>query len=369
MDTATRPFAEASAPQAPAPPAPARARRLLVPGLMALAVLAVLAWAVPKWLYGRAHESTDNAQVDGHIIPVLARVSGYVQSVQVAENQHVEEGAVLVQLDTAELVENLAKARADLAAAEAMAGGAGGTGQAQAAVGTAVGQREATAARITAARADEARARADLARFETLAAGQAISEQQLEVARTAALTATATREALERQESAAGASVSSARAGVRLAQAQLDAARAARESAELQLSYAIIRSPASGTVSRRQVEAGQLVQANQPVLAVVADTGLFVTANLKETQLDDVRIGQPVEFDVDAYGGCRAHGTVESISGATGAKFSLLPPENATGNFTKVVQRIPVRVSIAGGCGPERPLRPGMSVNAHIRTR
>ena len=127
--------------------------------------------------------------------------------------------------------------------------------------------------------------------------------------------------------------------------------------------------PASGIVSKRQVEIGQLVQPGQPLLSVVADTGIYVTANLKETQLDEVRVGEPVELEVDAYGGCRALGTVESISGATGAKFSLIPPENATGNFTKVVQRVPVRITVTRGCGEGRPLRPGISVEAHIDIR
>jgi membrane fusion protein (multidrug efflux system) len=121
-----------------------------------------------------------------------------------------------------------------------------------------------------------------------------------------------------------------------------------------------------GIVSRKQVEVGQLVQAGQPLLTVVSDTGVWVTANFKETQLSDLKVGQPVELEVDAYGGCVAKGRVESVSAATGAKFALLPPDNATGNFTKVVQRVPVRIAVSQGCGKDQPLRPGMSVAAHV---
>jgi len=138
------------------------------------------------------------------------------------------------------------------------------------------------------------------------------------------------------------------------------------ENARLQLSYTQVAAPMAGLVSRKQVEVGQLVQAGQPLLTIVSDTSVWITANFKETQLSDIRVGQPVDIDIDAYPGCHARGAVESLSAATGAKFALLPPDNATGNFTKVVQRVPVRVAVTEGCGKDRPLRPGMSVDAHV---
>ena len=156
-------------------------------------------------------------------------------------------------------------------------------------------------------------------------------------------------------------------AGVRVANARTLAARAAAANAQLQLDYTRITTPASGEVSRKQVEVGQLVNAGQPLLSIVADTGVWVTANFKETQLSKIRVGQPVEFEVDAYGGCVAEGKVASLSGATGAKFALLPPDNATGNFTKVVQRVPVKIVIDGGEDATHPLRMGMSVVATVR--
>jgi len=162
--------------------------------------------------------------------------------------------------------------------------------------------------------------------------------------------------------------VSGAQAGNRLAQARLAAARAARDNAALQLSYARVIAPSSGEVSKKVVEVGQLVQPAQQLMAIVADSGTWVTANFKETQLSKMKVGQEVEIGVDAYAGCEVSGHVQSISGATGSRFSLLPPDNATGNFTKVVQRVPVRISIDRTCGASRPLRPGMSAVAHVRT-
>lgn len=352
---------------APVPPKGSR-RRFVLPVIAVLAVLAVL-WGVRKWNYGRSHESTDNAQVDGHLVPVLAKVGGYVTAVRVGENDRVKEGAELVHLDDAEYKVRLAQAEADLAAATSVAGSRGVTGQAEAQIRSASSQREVVDAQIAAAEAQRVKAVQDLARFRELVDKQIVSRQQLDAAQAAADAAIANVNAVRRQASAAGAGIANAEAGARLAQARLDAAEAARDNAALQLSYTSVTAPLSGIVSRKQVEVGQLVQPGQPLLTIVADTGVWVTANYKETQLADVRVGSPVEIDVDAYPGCKAEGKVESIGAATGAKFALLPPDNATGNFTKVVQRIPVRIDVARGCGADQPLRPGMSVEAHVVTK
>ena len=367
MATATQP--QSSAPRAPVPPLPSRApsgRRRVVLGLVVLAAVLGLGWAVKQWLYGRSHESTDNAQVDGHLVPVLAKVSGYVTAVNVAENDRVRADSALVRIDEREYTVRLAQADADLAAARAQAGGSGLAGQAEAQVQNAAGQRAALDASIAAARANSVKADADLARVRELADKQVVSRQQLDAAQAASDAARAQLLSAQRSASAAGAGVTNAQAGVRLAQARLAAAQAARDNAALQLSYTRVVSPVGGIVSRKQVEVGQLVQAGQPLLTVVSDTGVWVTANFKETQLADLKVGQPVEIEVDAYGGCSAKGKVESVSAATGAKFALLPPDNATGNFTKVVQRVPVRIAITEGCGKDQPLRPGMSVAAHV---
>jgi membrane fusion protein (multidrug efflux system) len=349
------------------PDKPSTRKKFVLP--IAIVVgLVLLFWAFQKWNYGRSHESTDNAQVDGHIVPVLAKVGGYVKTVNVNENDHVNAGQLLVQLDDADYRVRLQQAQADLAAAEATSGGGGFSGQAQSQVQSATGQRATLDAQIGAAKANADKADADLARAKELATKLIISQQQLDAAQATAAVAHANLLAAQRQASAAGGTVNTAEAGVRVASARTLAARAAAENAQLQLDYTRITAPASGEVSRKQVEVGQLVAPGQPLLSIVADTGIWVTANFKETQLATIRPGQPVEFEIDAYGGCVGEGKVASVSGATGAKFALLPPDNATGNFTKVVQRVPVRIAVTKPCAGNHPLRPGLSANVHIDT-
>jgi membrane fusion protein (multidrug efflux system) len=348
---------------------PAGGKRKIVLPIVAVVVLIAAVWGFKQWSYARSHESTDDAAVDGLLVPVLAKSGGFVSRVTVSDNDHVRADSLLVQIDSSEYAVKLAQAQADLAAARASAGTAGAGGQAQAAVEQASGQRASLDAQITAARANATKAHQDLARMEDLAGKQVVSRMQLDAARAAAEAADANVVALQRQTSAAGGTVASAQAGVRLAEARLQSAQSAVETAQLQLSYTRVLAPVTGTVSRKQVEPGQLVQSGQPLLTIVSDTGVFVTANFKETQLADIRVGQPAEFDVDAYGGATAIGCVESVSAATGSKFALLPPDNATGNFTKVVQRVPVRIKVTKELAANEPLRPGMSVTVHVDTK
>jgi membrane fusion protein (multidrug efflux system) len=339
--------------------------RLLIP-IVALVALGI--WGFNRWSFGRTHEATDNAQVDGHIVPVVAKVGGYILQVNAAENAHVDEKSELVRIDDREYQVRLAQADADLSAARAAAGGRGVEGQAATVVRTASSQRDVGSAQVDAARAQVVKAQSDLSRAKELVAKQIISAAQLDAAQAAYDAASAQLTATQRQVTAAVSGIANAEAGVRLAQARLNAADAARQNAALQLSYTKVTAPLAGIVSRKQVEVGQLVQAGQTLMSIVSDTGVFVTANVKETQLARIRVGQKVELDVDAYG-ASAEGVVESIASATGAKFALLPPDNATGNFTKVVQRVPVRIRVTKDLGAERPLRPGMSVLASIVVR
>ncbi len=364
------PTAPRSAPAAasPAPTidvaAPAKKNKI-VPALLFLAVIGS-GWFIKQWWYGRTHESTENAQVDGHIVPVLAKVGGYVTSVAVDENQQVPAGKVVITIDDAEYRARLAQTEAEYAAALSATGAGRDVGQAIATQEAATSQRAVTDAQIAAARANHEKAKSDLARLTELADKQIVSRQALDAARANETALAAQLVAMERQAGTATANISGAQAGVRLAQARLAAAKATRDNAALQLSYTRIVIPATGIVSRKQVEVGQLVQAGQQLLSVVGDADVWITANMKETQLERVRVGQVVEVEVDAYPGALVKGVVESISPATGARFALLPPDNATGNFTKVVQRVPVRVRVSQGLGPDRPLRPGMSANVHI---
>ncbi len=348
---------------------PARpGRRIVLIALGCIAGVAAITWGVRTFLYSRVHETTDDAYVQGHLVPVLAKVGGYALRVNGVENQHVNEGDTLVVLDDADYQARLAQAHADFVGAEAAVGMRGYTGQAAAQVATAEGQSAATDAQIAAAQANYDKAISDLHRIQQLANQQIVSRQQLDAVQATADAAHASLIAAQKQAAAAGATVTNAQAGVRLAQARLAAAQAELQQAALNESYTRILAPVSGVLSRKQVEVGQLVQTGQTLFTVVADTGVWIDANFKETQLDDIRVGQAVQLDVDAYGGHTFNGVVESIAAATGAQFALLPPDNATGNFTKVVQRIPVRIRPTDPVDQNRRLRPGMSVTAHIDT-
>lgn len=343
-------------------------KKPLIPIVILLAA-AGLYWTVKTTLYNSAHESTDNAQVDGSIVPVLAKVGGFVSLLSVIENQPVKAGDVLVHVDSSEYIVRLSQAQAEYDAAASIAGGRGISGQAEAQMRGAESQRQVVGAQIDAARAQVAKATADLARMRELVGKQIVSRQQLDAAQSAYDQATASLQAVERQARSADAQMSGAQAGAKLANARLAAARAALDNARLQLAYTKVSSPLTGVVSRKQVEVGQLVAPGQPLLTIVDGAHTWVTANFKETQLGDVRVGQPVTLEIDSYPGCDAEGKVESLGAATGARFALLPPDNSTGNFTKVVQRVPVRIAITKGCGDARALLPGLSVVAHVKVR
>ncbi len=355
--------------------------------LLAVVIIAVGAYA---WHYYSIRESTDDAQIDGHIVPVSSRVSGTVTAVKVDDNQFVEAGQVLVQLDPKDYEVARAKAQADLA--DALAGArAASTGipitsttttsqtsTAGANLSAAHKEVDAANARLREAQANYNKVAQDLKRYEQLLAKDEISRQQYDAALAAEQGAGASVQAAEAAVAVAQSHVAQAEAGVRAAQtgpqqvavtnAKANAAEAAvkraqanLQQAELNLTYTTVKAPFAGIVSRRNAEPGQVVQAGQPLISVVNLDDIYVTANFKETQLQHMRPGQPARIHVDTYNH-DYDGYVESIGGATGARFSLLPPENATGNFVKVVQRIPVRLRFKGGQDPNHTLRPGMSV-------
>ena len=331
---------EASAPfTTPTAPRPGGKRRVAF-GIMGVALAGLLAVGAHRWWLGRTHVSTDDAQVDGHIIPILPKVGGFVLSVRVTENQHVKAGDTLVVLDDRDYRVRLIQADADLAVALAGVSNRARVGQAE--------------AQVEQAQANVAKAHADLDRLRPLAEQDIVSKQQLDA------TAASAR--------AADAALASAEASLLAADARVGAMRAARDQAALNLSYTRITAPAAGVVSKKSVEVGQLVSAGQPLMSVVPLDDVWLTANLKETQIQNVKAGDAVAFTVDAYPGTDFKGHVESLSPATGARFSLLPPDNATGNFTKVVQRVPVRIR-PDAVDAAHPLRPGMSVTVTIATR
>jgi membrane fusion protein (multidrug efflux system) len=355
----------------PAATAPiAASRRRPLPVIIALAGVAVLAaWGWHRYQFARIHVETDNAQVDGHITPVAPKVQAFVAAVRVEENQHVKAGDTLVVLDDRDLSVRLAQAEADLANALAATGNHERPGQARAQLSWSEAQAASAQATIASAEAAYRKASADLERLKGLADRQVVPAQQLDAAQAAFDVASANLDAARRQATAAGDQVHAFAAGVGAAEARVASARAAVENARLQLGYTVIAAPATGVVARRAVEQGALVQVGQTLMSVIPDGEVWVTANLKETDMEHVAVGDSATFTVDAYGSRTFAGHIASLSPATGARFALLPPDNATGNFTKVVQRVPVRIAVDGGEDQTHPLRPGMSVVVTIRTR
>jgi membrane fusion protein (multidrug efflux system) len=398
-----------------------RVRRAAIGGgaVLAIAVVALL-------LYYHNRVSTDDAQVDGHIVPISSKIYGTVAAVMIDDNEQVKEGQVLVRIDPRDYQERVDQRKASLALAEAQARAAGvgvpltrettasTTSGAAAQLSAAQAnydkarftyERDSTAelafarANVAAQQANNDRAQADLARMKPLVDKGEISQQQYDAylasARVAESQLKAASERLNSDEKsaeiarqsmlAAKAQVDQARAMVAQAlanhkqvsiheadrasaEAAVAKAKADLEGAELELSYTSIVAPSDGVVTKKSVEAGQIIQPGQGLFTLIPLNDVWVTANFKETQLSDVRPGDKAEISVDMYGKTFP-GHVDSIAGATGARLSLLPPENATGNYVKVVQRIPVKIRLDPSAKDRAILRPGMNVEATIITK
>ncbi len=344
----------------PAPAsAPRRRRAWLIIFPILLVGLAIFAW--PKLRYALAHEETDNAQIEAHISPLLPRVPGFVAKVLVDDNQTVTAGQPLIEIDATELDVKIAaantaveNARAGLRTAEA--------GLLNAKAGATFARANIVTAKITAAKAKD-----DLARDTTLAQTGALTERQLLDTRAASETSAAQLDAISRQAESAEAEIAVAEAKIAAAKSEIAQREADLAFAQLQRSYATLKAPISGVVSRKNVEPGQFVQAGQTLLLISEESAPWVVANFKETQLAKMRVGQPVDVVVDTYPGYTFHGKVASLAGATGARFALLPPDNATGNFVKVTQRVPVKIVLdPANENTAHPLRAGLSVRAAV---
>ena len=393
----------------------------------AAGVAAVLALVVAGLLVHYHNRiSTDDAEVDGHIVPIASKIYGNVSDVLVVDNEQVKAGQVLVRIDPRDNQArlDLAKAALELAEAQARAAGVGvpltqettqsittgADAQLKAAQANSdrarfsfekdsIAELAVARANVAARQASQDRAQADLARMKPLVAKSEISQQQYDAYLAAARVAESELDAANEKLVSAGKGAEISRASMLAAKAQVDQARAmlqqavanhkqvsireadqasaeatvakARadlESAQLQFSYTTIVAPTDGVVTRKSVEVGQIVQPGQGLFALIPLHDIWVTANFKETQLAKVHPGQKAEIDVDMYGQTFT-GTVDSVAGATGARLSLLPPENATGNYVKIVQRIPVKILLDPVSADKAILRPGMNVDATIFTK
>jgi membrane fusion protein (multidrug efflux system) len=339
-----------------------RKRKILLT-VLAVALIALGFFGWKKLRYSLSHEETDNAQVEAHISPLLPRVSGYVASVLVEDNQRVVAGQTLVKIDPTELDLKITSARASRDSARAALKTAEATlANARAALAVA-------RANVETAQVAEAKAAADFARDTPLAKSGAIADRQFTDSRAVADTAAAQLAAVRRQAEAAATQVNLAETQIATAKSQIEQSEAEVKFAELQRSYAIVTAPIDGVVSRKNVEPGQYVQAGQTLMSIASDTNVWVVANFKETQLANMHVGQSVEVVADTFPGVVFHAQVDSLAGATGARFALLPPDNATGNFVKVTQRVPVKITLTQPVDPNRPLRAGLSVQAAVLIR
>src|SRR5580692_196413 len=374
---------------------------------LVIAALVLIVGGVFLWRYLGSYESTDDAQVDVHLSPVSARISGYVIRVNVGDNQWVQKGDVLVEIDPKDYEVAVEQAQANLASAEATAESlnitvpitsvstssqlsfsASDVQNASAGISAAEAQLVAAHAQLEQAEANDVKAQDDLVRYKALVDKREVSDQIYDQALAAAKASTASvaaghaneapaqqavkqsrdrlaqSEANQRSAETAPQQVSSSQARARAAVADMQQKRAALEQAQLNLAYTKIVAPVTGEVTKTVV-VGLNVQPGQQLLTVVPLEEIWITANFKETQLRRMRVGQRAKIQVDSTGKT-FKGHVDSIAGATGPTFSLLPPENATGNYVKIVQRVPVKIVLDAGENSNRELRPGMNVVPNV---
>jgi membrane fusion protein (multidrug efflux system) len=321
--------------------------------------LGLIVGGVIWWVNGQRWETTDNAFVQADTTLVSPQLSGRVTEVLVGDNQRVEAGQILVKLDDSDQRAELAQAEANLAAAIASVGHVDAQAE----------QEQATIAARTAAvsqaNAQAGLARAEVDRYGKLAEQGWVSQQRIQTERASAATASAgvqqAQAALVAEQRTAGVLGSTRRQSV----AAVEQARAVVDQARIALERTVIRAPTAGVVGARSVRAGQYVNAGTQLLSIVPLTNTYIVANFKETQLDKVRLGQSVEISADAFPGRKIEGRIDSFAPATGSEFALIPVENATGNFTKITQRVPVRI-VVGGADRNLALRPGLSVDVKI---
>jgi membrane fusion protein, multidrug efflux system len=381
-------------------------RIAIVIGIVVLLVVGFFAYR-----YFTSYESTDDAQIDGHINSVSARISGHVIKLNVNDNQYVQAGTVVVEIDPTDYQVAYERAKADFADAQASATAAGvnipitsvnttsqlssseaDVNSARAGIQAAKQQFQAAQAQLQQAEAHDVKAQNDLERYRQLVSKQEISQQQFDQATAAARASTAevagaraSMEAAQQQVTQAEGKLVQAQANWRYAQtaprqmqisraksesalAQVQRMKALLDQAQLNLQYTKVVAPVNGIISNRTVEVGQNVSPGQELMKCINLDDIWVTANFKETQLRNMRAGQRVTIEVDANGR-KYNGKVDSIAGASGARFSLLPPENATGNYVKVVQRIPVKINLDPGSNNDHQLRPGESVAPKVWIR
>ncbi|MDR3534631.1 MAG: HlyD family secretion protein [Rhodopila sp.] len=344
-----------------APEKPGRFKRILGFTIGAIVLAVLIVGGTRYWLQSRHFESTDDAFVDAYTTQIAPRVAGQVTKLLFADNEHVAAGQTLLLIDPRDYQAKLDQAKAQQASAEAT------LQQAQAQVVVQQASVDQAAANVRVAEADLLQARQDYARFQAIDP-HAVTRQQIDATTATFHSAQAKLDASRQTVDGARAQVTAAHAQVLAAQASLQQAEANTRAAELQLSYCTIVAPVAGVVTHRTVSAGNYVNPGQALFALVQDDR-WVTANFKETQLASIRPGQDVDLSIDAVPSVTFHGKVDSFQAGTGTAFSTLPAENATGNYVKIVQRLPVKIVFDDSRVKDYLLAPGMSVTPYVRVR
>ncbi len=327
-----------------------------------------------KYLHGLHHQETDDAQIDASISPVIPRISGFVTEIRVKDNQRVHKGDTLIVLDNRNELIMLQQAQAALNTAQSNLGFAQATTNASKVnINTYQANVSTVDAQIEAAKVTLNRAKQDYDRYAVLIKDHTVTQQQYEIAESAKLAAERQLQILSDQKNAATRQTNAATAQSNATGQQVNVANSTIqqrmtdvENAKLNLSYTAIIAPEDGYISKVNVQLGQLLQAGQSLFSVVLDQNPWVVANFKETQISKMKIGQRVLVHVDAFAGHDFEAKLSSFSPATGARFSLLPPDNASGNFVKVVQRLPVKIEFTGNEEHIKELRPGMNVDVDV---
>jgi membrane fusion protein, multidrug efflux system len=338
-------------------------RRIVLFTLLGLLLIAGAVKGVSYWTVGRFLIETNNAYIESDRVLITPRVPGYIAEVLVKDNQTVKSGDILARLDSTEYRAKVAEAQAAVGVAQAnIAAARANTARQRSAIDEA-------AASIGSARAAATRANSDLKRYAALKDEQWVSTQRFQAAQADAATAAANVERSKAGLASQSQQISVLSTSAQAALAQYKVALAKVETVQVDLENTIIRAPHDGVVANRMARVGQYARAGTLLMAVVPVGDIFVVANYKETQISGMRIGQPVTLHIDAFPDATFSGIVDSFAPATGSRFSMLPPENATGNFTKIVQRIPVRIRITKKPDLPLPLSDGMSVVTEIDIR
>jgi membrane fusion protein (multidrug efflux system) len=338
-------------------------RKIMLSALLVVALAAGGYWGWGWWQHGRFLESTDNAYVEANLTVIAPKIAGYVAEVAVAENQAVKPGDVLLTIDDADYRVKLAQAEAKLASARAA------IASAETRLNLNVNLVAEAQAVVASAEAELAHAQVEVNRYKSLSEQNIASRQRYDTALADHRKALAARDRTRAALASQVGQVQLLTAQRREAEAQAMEAQAMLAAAKLDLENTVIRAPVDGIVGNRSVQAGQYLRPGAQLMVLVPTGSTYVVANFKETQLARMRPGQPVEIAVDAFRRAKLKGVIESFAPASGAKFSLLPPENATGNFTKIVQRVPVRIRLAEDDPVVRRLVPGLSVEVAVDTR